>query len=56
MLWSELTIPLFWVVDSNRELAASIWHETLPDDWPDESWLDYADWVMKYIPQLDSEF
>ena len=44
-----------WVIDSDRELAASIWHETVPDDWPDESWLDYADWVMKYIPHLDSE-
>jgi hypothetical protein len=44
-----------WVIDGNRELAASIWHETVPDDWPEESWLDYADWVMKYIPHLDSE-
>lgn len=26
-----------WIIDSNRELAASISHETVPDDWPDES-------------------
>jgi hypothetical protein len=44
-----------WVIDVNRELAASIWHETVPDDWPEESWLDYAEWILKYIPLLDSE-
>lgn len=43
-----------WIIDSSRELAASIWHETVPEDWPEESWLDYADWVIKYIPHLDS--
>jgi hypothetical protein len=44
-----------WVIDNNRELAASISHEAVPEDWPDELWLDYADWIDKYIPFLDSE-
>jgi hypothetical protein len=40
-----------WIIDSVRELAASIAHDTHPDDWPDEEWLSYEDWVIKYIPE-----
>jgi hypothetical protein len=44
-----------WVIDGERKLAASISHETVPDDWPEEDWLDYGAWVTKYCPDLDSE-
>ena len=33
-----------WVIDAGRELAASISHETHPDDWAEESWLPYGEW------------
>ena len=36
------------MIDAKSEMAASIWHETVPDDWPDEEWLSYEDWIMKY--------
>ena len=42
-----------WVIDSPRELAASIWHETVPDDWPEERWLQYDEWVTENLPQDD---
>lgn len=38
-----------WVIDADRELAASIWHETVPDDWPDEEWLEYDQWIMHVL-------
>lgn len=38
-----------WVIDAEMELAASIWHETVPDDWPDEQWLPYEEWVRKHF-------
>lgn len=40
-----------WVIDGPRELAASIWHETVPDDWPEERWLQYDEWVTENLPQ-----
>ncbi len=43
-----------WIIDSARELAASIAHDTHPDDWPDEEWLSYEDWVIKYMPENDA--
>jgi hypothetical protein len=42
-----------WIIDSSRELAASISHETVPDDWPEEEWLSYEEWIFKH---LDPEF
>ena len=42
-----------WVIDASIENAASIWHETIPDDWPDEEWLPYETWVERYLePEL----
>jgi hypothetical protein len=38
-----------WVIDATAERAASIWHETVPDDWSEEKWLDYDEWVAKFI-------
>jgi hypothetical protein len=38
-----------WIIDADRELAASIRHETAPDDWAGESWLEYHEWVIKYL-------
>ena len=38
-----------WVIDAAAERAASIWHETVTDDWPDEEWLEYDEWVSVHL-------
>lgn len=38
-----------WIVDALAEKAASIWHEIIPDDWPDEEWLPYDRWIDRYL-------
>jgi hypothetical protein len=38
-----------WVIDARVEKAASIWHETLPDDWPDEEWVTYETWLQRCL-------
>ena len=38
-----------WVIDAVTERAASIWHETVPDDWPEEEWLEYHVWVERHL-------
>jgi hypothetical protein len=38
-----------WVIDAATERAASIWHETHPDDWWEEEWLPYEVWVETYL-------
>jgi hypothetical protein len=38
-----------WVIDAAAERAAAIWHETVPDDWPDEQWLGYDAWRQQYL-------
>lgn len=39
-----------WIIDAEAERAASIWHETVPDDWPEETWLPFDDWRLRYLP------
>ena len=39
-----------WIIDVTHEKAASIWHETHPEDYPNEGWLPYEDWVVRYLP------
>jgi hypothetical protein len=34
-----------WIIDASREMAASVWHETVPDDWPEVEWLPYEKWI-----------
>jgi hypothetical protein len=41
-----------WVINPKIEVAASIWHETVPEDWVDEEWLPYDEWVMRYLDPL----
>ncbi len=41
-----------WVIDASAEKAASIWHETVPDDWPEEEWLPYEIWIERYLEPL----
>src|SRR5262245_55308016 len=41
-----------WIIDSKAARAASIWHETVPDDWPDEQWLSYDEWRRKYLANV----
>jgi hypothetical protein len=38
-----------WVIDAAQEKAASIWYETVPEDWPDEEWLPYESWIARYF-------
>src|SRR5262245_46312982 len=33
-----------WIIDASADLAASIWHETVPDDWLDEHWMECDVW------------
>jgi len=40
-----------WVIDAAQEKAASIWHETVPDDWHEEEWLPYESWIERYLEQ-----
>ena len=42
-----------WVINADTAQAATIGHETVPDDWPEEQWLSYDAWVGRY---LDPEF
>ena len=45
-----------WVIDSAKERAAVIWHETVPDDWPEEEWLPYETWIRQHLePASGSE-
>ena len=38
-----------WIIDALAERAASIWHETVPEDWPEEEWLTYDRWVQEHL-------
>ena len=38
-----------WLILVHEEKAASIWHETHPDDYADEEWLDYEFWSLKHL-------
>jgi hypothetical protein len=38
-----------WVIDAASETAASIGHETVPDDWPEEEWLAYEKWIARHL-------
>jgi hypothetical protein len=44
-----------WVIDASAENAASIWHETVPDDWPEEEWLPNETWIERHLePEVRS--
>jgi hypothetical protein len=34
-----------WVIDVMQDKVASIHHETHEDDWPNENWSEYEEWV-----------
>ncbi len=38
-----------WVIDQERSMAASISHETVPDDWPEEEWVSCEQWAANTI-------
>ncbi|WP_395750925.1 hypothetical protein [Prosthecobacter sp.] len=40
-----------WIIRPQDERVASIWHETVPDDWDEEKWLTYEDWIAKYFDE-----
>ncbi len=33
-----------WVIDATVERVASIWHETVPEDWFEEDWFSLEEW------------
>ena len=38
-----------WIVDVGTGRVASISHETVPDDWEDEDWMEPEAWVRENI-------
>jgi hypothetical protein len=42
-----------WLIRPSDERAASISHETHSDDYDDESWLEYHDWIAAHTKQLN---
>lgn len=36
-----------WLIRMGDESVASIWHETHPDDYPDEHWVAYEEWLIE---------
>lgn len=34
-----------WIIDLRSGKAASIWHETVPEDWPEEEWHTCEVWI-----------
>jgi hypothetical protein len=38
-----------WIIDAVADRAASIWHETVSDDWPDEQWMPCDEWRRHYL-------
>ena len=38
-----------WIISVADERAATIWHETHPDDYLDEDWLPYEGWITKHL-------
>lgn len=45
-----------WIIDAATERAASIGHETVPDDWPEEEWLEYDEWVNRNLDEFPDSF
>lgn len=39
-----------WIIDASAGRAASIGHETVPEDWSEEKWLTFDDWRKQYLP------
>jgi len=39
-----------WIIDADAGRAASIWHETVPEDWPEEQWLPCDEWRQRHLP------
>ena len=40
-----------WIVRQRDERVATIWHETVPDDWDEEEWLTCDDWIAKFLEE-----
>ena len=40
-----------WIIDINKDKISSISHETHEDDWPNEIWCEYSQWVSINIEQ-----
>ena len=45
---------VLWIVSVERDRAAAIWHETHPEDYVDEEWLPYEDWIAKYLDRAST--
>ena len=42
-----------WLIDPQTETAASIWHETNPDDYEEEQWVSFDDWIIRNLQDGD---
>ena len=40
-----------WIIEGKKEKAAAIPHETVPEDWVDEEWLSYEDWIRTTLDE-----
>jgi hypothetical protein len=45
-----------WIIDASSERAATVWHETVPDDWGQEDWLSYDNWIQRYLAPQSGSF
>ena len=41
-----------WIIDADSDRAASIWHETHPDDWPEGRWISYSQWIDEFLDPI----
>lgn len=42
---SDESDQTIWLIDMDTQLIATIWHETHPDDYPEEDWLSAGAWL-----------
>lgn len=42
-----------WIIDDSLKRAASIWHETVPDDWSEEEWLPFDVWELRFLDTFE---
>jgi hypothetical protein len=43
-----------WVIDASAERAASVGLRSRADDWPGEEWLEYDEWVTRYLDPIEA--
>jgi hypothetical protein len=41
-----------WAINLDKDVVASISHETVPEDWPEEQWVSFDQWAAKNLDGL----